>query len=217
MIFLLAGQSEKELLKRSAESADNSNDNNDNDEGFPPFIELLRGRDGRDGRDGESGTKGSPGVAGEKGDTGSQGPPGPRSGGVTYIRWGRTTCRNTPGTELVYSGRAAGTHYTHKGGTSDYLCLPETPQYSTYRPGVQGYSPIYGAEYEIEHETLPLPGVRDDNVPCALCRNSQRSSVFVFPARVSCPSSWTREYFGYLMTDHIVFSRRATACVDKYP
>ena len=66
-----------------------------------------------------------------------------------------------------------------QGGTSDYLCLPDIPQYSTYRPGVQGYSPIYGAEYEIEHDTLPLPGVRDDNVPCALCRNSQRFLSFL--------------------------------------
>ena len=37
------------------------------------------------------------GVNGEKGETGAagpQGPPGPRSGGVTYVRWGRTTCPN---------------------------------------------------------------------------------------------------------------------------
>ena len=32
---------------------------------------------------------------------GEQGPPGPSSGGVTYVRWGRTTCPNTARTELV--------------------------------------------------------------------------------------------------------------------
>ena len=192
-------------------------ENTDNNEGFPPNIECLRGRDGRDGRDGQPGQQGIKGDKGDRGEPGVQGLPGPTSGGVTYIRWGRTTCPNTTGTELVYSGRAAGTHYTHKGGTSDYLCLPDTPEYSTYLPGVQGYSPMYGAEYEIEHNTLPLPGVRDDNVPCAVCRNSQRSSILVIPARMSCPSSWTREYFGYLMTEHKVYSRRVSACVDKYP
>ncbi|CAI8046156.1 hypothetical protein GBAR_LOCUS25510, partial [Geodia barretti] len=97
-----AGPSGKEVTKRQTESSDSS----DSNEGFPPFIELLRGRDGRDGRDGCPGPKGSPGATGEKGDTGPQGPPGPSSGGVTYIRWGRTTCPNTTGTELVYSGRA---------------------------------------------------------------------------------------------------------------
>ena len=60
-------------------------------------------------------------TAGEKGDTGSDGsdgapglpgPPGPSgdsSGGVTYVRWGRTNCSNVTGTEVVYCGRAAGT------------------------------------------------------------------------------------------------------------
>ena len=134
----VAVPSGKEVTKRQTDS----NDSSDSNEGLPPFIELLRGRDGRDGRDGEPGPKGSPGATGEKGDTGPQGPPGPSSGGVTYIRWDRTTCPNTPGTKLVYSGRAAGTGHTHQGGTSDYLCLPDTPEYSTYRPSVQGYSPI---------------------------------------------------------------------------
>ena len=193
MIFLLASQSEKELLKRSAESADSSNDNNDNDEGVPPFIELLRGRDGRDGRDGEAGPKGVKGDTGLQGTTGSKGPPRPRSGGVTYIRWGRTTCPNTPGTELVYSGRAAGTFYTTQGGTSDYLCLPDTPEHSTYRPGVQGYSPIYGAEYQTDHSTLPIPGVHQHNVPCTVCLTSRKEVVLTIPARISCPSSWTLE------------------------
>ena len=200
----------KEVTKRQAESGDSN-------EGFPPFIELLRGRDGRDGRDGEPGPKGSPGATAEKGDTGAQGTPGPSSGGVTYIRWGRTTCPNTTGTELVYSGRAAGSAYNVQGGTSDYLCLPDKPEYSTYRPGVLGYSPIHGAEYETYHETLPIPGVYQHNVPCAVCLSRQRNAVLSIPARITCPSSWTLEYCGYLMTDRSTHRRRASACVDKNP
>ena len=147
----LAHHSNDDISKRQT--------NTDSDEGHPPYIELLQGRDGRDGRDGAAGPRGLPGMTGEKGDTGTKGEPGPSTGGVTYIRWGRTTCPDTPGTELVYSGRAAGTHFNTQGGTSDYLCLPDNPQYLTYRPGVQGHSPIHGAEYEIGHNTLPLPGV----------------------------------------------------------
>ena len=83
----------------------------------PPYLEILRGRDGRDGRDGEPGPRGLPrrdgkvGPKGEKGDMGEQGPPGSSSGGVTYVRWGRTTCPNTTGTELVYKVRAAGSRF----------------------------------------------------------------------------------------------------------
>ena len=79
-----------------------------------PGSQGVAGRDGRDGVPGPRGVAGRDGKTGPqgmKGDTGSQGPPGPRSGGVTYVRWGRTTCPDTEGTEAVYTGRAAGTHY----------------------------------------------------------------------------------------------------------
>ena len=72
----------------------------------PPYIEILQGRDGRDGRDGEPGPRGLPGRNGKngekglKGGPGAQGLPGPRSGGDTYVRWGRTTCPNVTGTML---------------------------------------------------------------------------------------------------------------------
>ena len=106
-------------------------------------IEVLRGRDGRDGLPGPTGPAGNDGRNGERGETGPMGPPGqpgPSSGGVTYIRWGRTVCPSEAGTELVYEGIAAGTHHIHQGGSSTYLCVPKVPLYSNYDPGVQGYS-----------------------------------------------------------------------------
>ena len=51
--------------------------------------------------------------------------PGPQAGGAVYTRWGRTVCHQ--GATLVYAGRAAGTKHNVKGGTSDTLCMPETP------------------------------------------------------------------------------------------
>ena len=119
------------MSKRSTEA-------NESDDTVPPYIEILRGRDGRDGRDGEPGPRGLPGRDGKNGEigpagpTGAQGPPGPRSGGATYIRWGRTTCPDTEGTELVYAGRAAGSLWNHKGGGDNYLstfeCMVELLQ-----------------------------------------------------------------------------------------
>ena len=53
----------------------------------------------------------------------TKGDPGPQVGGAVYTRWGRTVCPQ--GATLVYAGRAAGTKYNVKGGTSDTLCMPE--------------------------------------------------------------------------------------------
>ena len=103
-----------------------------------------------------------------------------------------------------------------QGGTSDLFCLPDNPQYLTYRPGVQGYSPLHGAEYKIEHDTLlPLPGVHQDNAPCAVCVNCQRKVVLTIPARTTLPS--LQDNSGYLMTECYSHRRREAACLNKNP
>ena len=73
----------------------------------------------------------------------------PTAGGVVYTRWGRYTCSNTTGAQLLYAGRAAGSFFTEQGGGANYLCLPEQPQYSNYTAGTQGGRAfLYGAEYQ---------------------------------------------------------------------
>ena len=72
-------------------------------------------------RDGMRGPPGPPGTQGEKGST------GPKSGGATYIRWGKSSCPTS--SEEVYSGIAAGSHYSHSGGGTNYLCMPKVPEY----------------------------------------------------------------------------------------
>ena len=44
-----------------------------------------------------------PGKDGEQGPAGPAGTPGPRSGGALYTRWGKSSCPQVEGTELVYT------------------------------------------------------------------------------------------------------------------
>ena len=154
------------------------------------------------------------------------GPPGPTTGGVVYTRWGSTTCSNTTGTQLVYAGRAAGSYHTANGGGANYLCLPEQPQYSTFTTGAQSARAyLYGAEYETGGASPghigvgPLSSFHDHNVPCAVCHTLTRGSVLMIPALTTCPSSWTREYYGYLMAErtHPNHARSTFECVDHNP
>ena len=183
-----------------------------------PYFEVLRGRDGRDGRDG---TPGPRGPQGQRGKQGVAGPPGPRNGGVVYTRWGKTSCPNITGTEPVYAGRAGGSWFSHTGGGANYLCMPNDPDYLRYTPGVQGRSPVYGAEYEIWGGG-PFQAVFQHNVPCAVCYASTRVAVTMIPAKTQCPSTWTLEYSGYLMSAYKGTSsnphyRTMFECVDKNP
>ena len=157
------------------------------------------------------------GMTGSKGDPGIQGAPAPSSGGV-YTRWGRTTCPSTPGTELVYSGRVVGSGWGEQGGGANYLCLPEVdPDYLSYQPGYQtwrGY--LHGTEYETGvHGPGPLSSVYRHNAPCAICHTPTRSSILMIPGRIRCPGSWTREYYGYLMSNARPQKRTMFECYDK--
>ena len=67
--------------------------------------------------------------------------------------------------------------------------MPDEPEYGlAYRAGVQGYSPVDGAEYE-----KPIvSGHNDLNVPCAVCYVQNRTTSIMVPAKMNCHSGWTR-------------------------
>ena len=129
--------------------------------------------------------------------------------------------------ELIFvEGYAAGPHYNQPGSGSNFLCLPEDPQWKTYVTGNQGPS-IYGVEYELYafrnvfslrnnggHSLLDKPA------PCAFCYVQGRSTVAMIPARTRCPNGWTKEYGGYVVTElsNIATRKRSSfICLDEAP
>ena len=134
-----------------------------------------------------------------------------RNGGTVYVRWGHNECPSTA--QLVYSGRAGGSNWNEPGGGSNPQCLPLDPKF--LKPiGTQnhrGY--IYGAEYEMFTDGITH---HDLEVLCAVCHVSSRTAVYMVPAKYTCPSGWTREYYGYLMSSLNGKDRHRTqyTCVD---
>ncbi len=171
--------------------------------GFPGFPGIP----GTKGDTGPKGDVGEPGIRGGESRVGPPGPPGETAGGVTYTRWGSTSC---PG-EKIYSGRVGGSPHQNQGGGSNYLCMPDDPEYGlAYRAGVQNYSPVDGAEYE-----SPLASNKNNiNVPCAVCYVSNQTTSVMIPARINCYGNWTREYYGYLMAEHRGHRRKQFICMD---
>ena len=111
-----------------------------------------------------------------------------------------------------------GSHYTHVGGGSNFLCLPVNPIFGKTVNGNQGYSFIYGVEYEMNaHAPLFPKNLQDHDAPCAVCFAESRGSHVMIPARKVCPGGWSLEYKGYLMSDHINHKRSQFICVDSDP
>ena len=149
------------------------------------------------------------GTKGQKGQNGiTNGDQASSGGGTVYVRWGHDRCPLTA--ETVYTGRAGGSFYNHRGGGSDPQCLPQDPIYLQRINGsLRAY--MYGAEYET---IVDIRNVDDLDVPCAVCYVPQRSAVYMVPAKYVCPSGWTREYYGYLMANYYDFFRTQYTCVD---
>ncbi|KAL4230614.1 hypothetical protein ACF0H5_010991 [Mactra antiquata] len=138
--------------------------------------------------------------------------------GPTYIRWGRTTCPGN-GSEIVYKGFAAGSHYESRGGASTYLCLPEDPTWNRYEDTVQYSGKVWGAEYEFLYRNQQNFFGKDlgqQDVPCCVCSTS-RTSVVMIPGRNLCYSGWTLEYDGYLTSGHDAHHATEFVCLDGHP
>ena len=146
--------------------------------------------------------------------------PGP-STGVIYTRWGKSSCPSTDGTQLVYTGRASGSAHTSSGGGGgEILCLPLNPDYinNPRATSASFYSVLHGGEYDTFDG--PHNDLGNHNVPCAVCLASTRAAMTMVPAKTQCPTSWTREYYGYLMAERengVEFAQSSYTCVDVTP
>ena len=138
---------------------------------------------------------------------------------TTYIRWGHTKCPEKDDTVLVYSGKAAGSRFNERGGGANYLCMPvdsPVPEYADFEPGVQtNRAYLYGLDYV----TLdgPLGAVNGKDPPCAVCMIRNKSMNLMIPGRLNCPTDWTKEYSGYLMSTLSFYDRTTFVCVDSNP
>ena len=130
---------------------------------------------------------------------------------MVYVRWGHNSCPSTEA-QLVYSGRVGGSLYTHQGGGSNPQCLPLDPNYLKTISGTQKYAYMYGAEYDSTNGLVA--NSQDTDVVCAVCYVPTRNVVYMLPAKYTCPTGWTREYYGYLMSAHYREYRSSFSCLD---
>lgn len=176
----------------------------------------LPGRDGRDGRDQTLLTwpterERNPGTEEER-----EVPvvANHTNVGVTYPRWGKTTC--PPSSQIVYEGVMAGGHFNYKGGGSNYLCLPLEPIFDRPQSGNDFGAYIYGAEYQFSNFAA-MPDINNHDIPCVVCLVLAKHHVLMLPGRNICPEQqgWILEYSGYLMAHHVHHYRSEYICVDK--
>ena len=136
----------------------------------------------------------------------------------------------------MFTGYAAGPHWNKAGDGSNFLCLPENPQWNTYLEGNHPHEAtgfIAGVQYGLWNDSVYKNNVFDYSntggvdlleqaAPCALCYVAGRSTTVMIPARTDCPTGWTSEYRGYLMSEshgstHGDRKRSSYLCWDEVP
>ena len=132
----------------------------------------------------------------------------------TYVRWGRTSCNNDA--QPLYDGYVAGNHSTHAGSGAGSLCLHRTPEWLEFNDFDQNGGLLYGTEYRTLGYVAGLDPVHDYKAECVVCE-VPRATQLMIPGRTSCPSGWTLEYNGYLMSHHFTDNASDWLCIDATP
>ena len=98
----------------------------------------------------------------------------------------------------------AGKEFRSVGGGTNYLCLPDDPQYDLQHvfdiPGARYHDFLRGTRYRGFGDSIT-----NRRVPCVACETDQRVNRIMMPAKTSCPSGdWTLEYKGIIssMAEH---------------
>lgn len=111
------------------------------------------------------------------------------------------------------SGFTGGSYYHDTGASAEPVCLPPDPEFGRASGG--DYGRMYGAEFD---ENFFLPNGVGKDLPCAVCRVKLASSVIMIPGKSTCNSGWTKEYHGYLGSNHHSHQASGTfVCIDIQP
>lgn len=142
---------------------------------------------------------------------------------VNFINWGRNDCPS--GTSLVYTGQVGGSYYdlgTGLGSGYNTLCLSPTPNYVDFNDGNHNGALVYGLEYEVGAYGVSSFGgiaastLQDREAVCAVCK-AHAAVVLMVPGSTLCPSGWTQQYWGYLVSTHYTQTTSEWVCLNNTP
>jgi hypothetical protein len=108
------------------------------------------------------------------------------------------------------AGFAGGGGFDQSGSASDYVCLSPDPKF--VKTSGPDFGRMYGAEYETNFWAA---NSFNKDVPCALCRTTQATTVMI-PGTNVCNNGWNRDYYGYLASGYFIhIAASSFVCVDE--
>ncbi|VDH92049.1 Hypothetical predicted protein [Mytilus galloprovincialis] len=116
---------------------------------------------------------------------------------------------------LLQNGYTGGGSYNDYGATPEPVCLPLDPDFNKTSGGGGDYAIIHGAEFD---SNFFASNSAHQDIPCAVCRVKQASSVIMIPGKNRCYTGWNLEYNGYLATNaYNEHGASSYICIDIQP
>ncbi|CAC5406421.1 unnamed protein product [Mytilus coruscus] len=104
-------------------------------------------------------------------------------------------------------------YYGESGSAAEYVSLPPDPNYIKTSGSEVGH--MYGGEFD---NNFFATNSDNEDVPCALCRTTQHTSVIMIPGKKTCYCGWKIEYHGYLASGgYSQASVSSFVCVNLNP
>ncbi|PRD28443.1 UNVERIFIED_CONTAM: hypothetical protein NCL1_32379 [Trichonephila clavipes] len=129
-----------------------------------------------------------------------------RGNGATYVHWGKANCTSVA--EIMSTGYVVGP--SGDGGGSNFLCLPDKPQFGDPPSNQKDAAVLQGISYQ-------FPNDKNRKLACSNCRLGARGTVQTFVGRTQCPEDWNYIYDGVLMSGSRNSLSTKFVCLDKKP
>merc|ERR1719433_1272827 len=115
------------------------------------------------------------------------------------------------GSSLIYTGAVGGSHYGHRGGGYNSICLTLEPSDAPdMKSGNQNAAHIYGTEYQ---DRLVGESAEDRDAACAVCAYSGKTTYNAWGTS-ECGDDHELLYKGNVYADYHGHYRKEFVCVD---
>ena len=125
---------------------------------------------------------------------------------------------------FLIKGSGGTSFNTDTGAGSDILCLHSQPRLDTSLATLANASrsTIYGIEYGFDripfsYENNCRQTFLGGDMPCAVCHVQTKTQQIMIPARDSCPTGWTLEYWGFLVSAGVSHRKLTYTCLNNTP
>lgn len=113
----------------------------------------------------------------------------------------------------------AGSSFDGTGNGANYQCLPTSPVYDAFNTSANANRAGISVATLATDGSVLASNLNEKIIQCSMCQTITANTVTMLIGNNTCPSSWTTEYTGYLVSEQETSGRtgKGYACLKENP